>query len=358
MCAGAADLDARRRQTTRRRRPASLPAGVHLRLLAAGYLDHAARLLVPARQPDHGQHRSRDLVPSIGARGRLAAVQPGQSIELGRARIRTRQHLHPPGNPGGQYRAGRTHTARPPAILIFLLACAWHARAAEQPAGPPDERDTLAHLWTGIYDITEELIAGEQPVSPLVPLVEQQRVQVNVRQIPLPWLGSHVLYIEEYPYDEPFERRRRVLLSIEPPAADGSLRVRQYTRRPGKGNFGALTADDGESVEGCGIFLKREGEQFRGGTLDHKCLAHGAGEARWLDYRVVIGDGLFWYRKRTLTVARDELTEEIAGFPHVDLKEARLFSCGISWAPDKAKAPRRPLENVDLHDRGGRARFR
>ena len=33
----------------------------------------------------------------------------------------------------------------------------------------------------------------------------------------------------------------------------------------------------------------------------------------------------------------DELAEEIAGFPHVDLDEARLFSCGISWAPSKDK---------------------
>jgi CpeT/CpcT family (DUF1001) len=166
--------------------------------------------------------------------------------------------------------------------------------------------------------------------------------------------------VEEYPYDEPFERRRRVLLSIEPPGADGSLRVRQYTRRPGKGNFGALKPEDVESVEGCDIYLKREGEQFRGGTLEHKCLEHGGGDARWLDYRVVIGDGMFWYRKRTLTVDKDELIEEIAGFPQVDLKEARLFSCGISWAParEKDKAQRRPLENVDLHDRGGRARFR
>ena len=216
----------------------------------------------------------------------------------------------------------------------------------------------LADLWSGIYDITEELIASEARDSPLVPLVDQERVQINVRQIALPWLGSHVLYVEEYPYDEPFERRRRVLLSIEPRAADGTLRVRQYTRRAGAGGFGALTAADVESVEGCDIYLRRDGEQFRGGAQDHKCLEHGPGAARWLDYRVVIGDKLFWYRKRTLTVAKDDLTEEIAGFPHVDLKEARLFSCGISWAPSKEKAPRRPLENVELHDRGGRARFR
>jgi hypothetical protein len=71
----------------------------------------------------------------------------------------------------------------------------------------------------------------------------------------------------------------------------------------------------------------------------------------------VIGDGLFWYRKRRLTLPGDELAEEIAGFPHLDLDEARLFSCGISWTPSREKSPRKPIDNVDLHDRGGRARF-
>ena len=72
---------------------------------------------------------------------------------------------------------------------------------------------------------------------------------------------------------------------------------------------------------------------------------------------MVIGDGLFWYRKRRLSIPGDELAEEIAGFPHMDLDEARLFSCGISWAV-KDKGSRKPIDSVDLHDRGGRARFR
>ena len=107
-------------------------------------------------------------------------------------------------------------------------------------------------------------------------------------------------------------------------------------------NPAALTPADIESVTGCDIFLKREGAQFRGGTQERKCLETDGSEKRWLDYRVVIGDGLFWYRKRHLTLPDDELAEEIAGFPHADLDEARLFSCGISWATSKDRGPRRP----------------
>jgi hypothetical protein len=220
-----------------------------------------------------------------------------------------------------------------------------------------DPRDALAQLWSGIHDISEELVAGADEDSPLAALTE--RVQINVRRVTLPWLGTHVLYVEEYPFDEPFELRRRVLLSIEPVrAADGSLRVRQFTRKTAAGNPAGLAPDDVESVAGCDIFLKREGAQFRGGTRGRKCVEIDGAEQHWLDYRVVIGDGLFWYRKRSLGLPGDELVEEIAGFPHVDLDEARLFSCGISWAPSREKVPRKQIDSVDLHDRGGRARLR
>jgi hypothetical protein len=202
--------------------------------------------------------------------------------------------------------------------------------------------------------MTEEVIASRDPESPLGALSDQMRLQINVRRVALPWLGTHVLYVEEYPFDEPFELRRRVLLSIEPGAA-GELRVRQFTRRAASANTSTLTAADVESLSGCDLFLRREGGQFRGGTRGRECLDE---ERRWIDYRVVIGDGLFWYRQRLLVPKGDELAEEVAGFPHVDLDEARLFSCGVSWAAPKSRGPRAPLTTVDLHDRGGRAQFR
>ena len=207
--------------------------------------------------------------------------------------------------------------------------------------------------------MSEELVAGSEADSPLAPLREQQRVQVNVRRIALPWLGSHVLYVEEFPFDQPFESRRRVLLSLEAQrAADGALRIRQFTRRADATSAAVQSVADVESDPGCDLFLKREGGQFRGGTRGRKCLDTAGAEPRWLDYRLVIGEGLFWYRQRKLLVADNELSEEIAGFPHIDYDEARLFSCGVSWAPPKSRERRRALDGVDLHDRGGRARFR
>jgi hypothetical protein len=222
---------------------------------------------------------------------------------------------------------------------------------------PAEDRESLATLWAGMYDMTEELIATQGEETELGGRLDQQRLQINVRRVSLPWLGTHVLYVEEYPYDEPFELRRRVLLSIER-AGGGEVRVRQFTRRTEAAVASTLTAADVESVVGCDLYLKREGAQFRGGTHARQCLESSGDERRWIDYRVVVGDGLFWYRKRRLTLPDDGLAEEVAGFPHVDLDEARLFSCGVSWAPPKTRTPRKPITNVDLHDRGGRAQFR
>jgi hypothetical protein len=239
-------------------------------------------------------------------------------------------------------------------LTAGLLAVAGAPGLAAEPE--VNDRDALVQLWSGMYDMSQELVAGSEVVSPLAPMVEQQRIQIQVRRIQLPWLGSHVLYVEEYPFDRPFESRRRVLLDIVPGLAkDGALRVRQFTRKPDAANNTSLTPDDVESLPGCDLFLKREGAQFRGGTRGRSCLAPEGAEPRWMDYRVVIGEGLFWYRQRRLTVADNELTEEIAAFPHVDLDEARLFSCGITH---KSKGVRRPLDGLDLHDRGGRVRFK
>jgi hypothetical protein len=226
---------------------------------------------------------------------------------------------------------------------------------ADSPRPPADDRDALAELWSGMYDMTEELIASDSDTS-IGPIEEQRRVQINVRRVPLPWLGTHVLYVEEYPYDEPFEIRRRVLLSIEPDRASGFLRVRQFTRKL-EANPSTLTAADVESVAGCDLWLEREGGQFRGGTRGNRCLGDDP-KSRYLDYHIVVGDGLFWYRKRTLTLASDDLVDEVAGFPYVNFDEARLFTCGVSWASPKAHGPRKTITTLDLHDRGGRARFR
>jgi hypothetical protein len=92
-----------------------------------------------------------------------------------------------------------------------------------------DQRDALAQLWTGIYDISEELVAGSEEDSPLAAVTE--RVQINVRRVTLPWLGTHVLYVEEYPSTGRSKRSGGVV--DRACAATEITAVRQFTRNDG-----------------------------------------------------------------------------------------------------------------------------
>ena len=60
-------------------------------------------------------------------------------------------------------------------------------------------------MWAGMYDMTEELIAGDENETELGGRVDQQRLQINVRRVSLPWLGTYVLYVEEFPYSRRYE---------------------------------------------------------------------------------------------------------------------------------------------------------
>src|SRR5690606_2039252 len=62
--------------------------------------------------------------------------------------------------------------------------------------------------------------------------------------------------------------------------------------------------------------------------------------------------------KRRYFIAGNELEHEIAGFTWFPLYQARLFTCRVRWSPSGRKAELRDLHSIDLHDQGGRARFR
>ena len=95
-----------------------------------------------------------------------------------------------------------------------------------------------------MYDVSEELITGDAIDSPLASLAEQERVQINVRRIPLPWLGTHVLYVEEYLVRRAIRAAPAcVARASSRREADGTLRVRQFTRKAGAAN--ATGADCG-----------------------------------------------------------------------------------------------------------------
>lgn len=247
------------------------------------------------------------------------------------------------------------------AMALVLAAYGAQGSIAGTPA---DDVATLAAWWPGIYDTSEQLVYSRHG-EPGRAEGSELRVRTIVSRIVLPWLGGDVLYVEEFPHDDPENLRRQVLLRLAPNAG-GGVRVRQYTfRDPARFRHlhrsprlvAALRNGDIETNAGCDLVLRREVTQFVGGTEGNACRDDAQRTARYVDYRLVVGQDLYWYRKRHFRVADNELEDEVAGYTWFQLYEARLFTCRVRWSAGDPRGSVRELLSVDVHDQGGRARF-
>jgi hypothetical protein len=192
-------------------------------------------------------------------------------------------------------------------------------------------------------------------------------VRTIIAPVEAPWLGQHVLYLEEFLHDDPESIRRQLLLDLQPaePPAVG-VRVRLYSfkeprrwihldRRPKL--LSDLRRAEVVKAEGCDLMLKKEGDQYSGGTVGRDCIDIRDGGLRYVEYRVVIGEDLYWYRRRVLLRKGNDLQEEVFGFNWFELNDARLFACRVEWSATGRKSDLRLLTRLEIHDQGGRAHF-
>jgi hypothetical protein len=234
-------------------------------------------------------------------------------------------------------------------------------------AGTGGDVDTLEKLWPGVRDSTEEVFISSDPNVTAWGEASARRVRTVVAPVEAPWLGQHVLYLEEFLHDDPESIRRQLLLDLQPaePPAVG-VRVRLYSfkeprrwihldRRPKL--ISDLHRAEVVKAEGCDLMLKKEGDQFSGGTVGRDCIDIRDGGLRYVEYRLVVGEDLYWYRRRVLLRKRNDLQEEVFGFNWFELNDARLFACRVEWSVTGRKSDLRLLARLELHDQGGRAHF-
>jgi len=247
--------------------------------------------------------------------------------------------------------------------MLALVA----ALAATAGTADTSEVATLEHVWSGVRDSSEQVVMSLDRGAALWPQTGERRVRTVVAPVSLPWLGQHVLYLEEFLEDEPQELRRQLLLQLEP-AADQPHAVRarlfsfanppRWTHLNNRPALEALlTREDIVPAAGCDLVLTHAGDQFRGGTLGRRCLDLSAGNVRYLDYQLVISAELYWYRRRVLRQSDGELQQEVIGFNRFDPTEARLYACRIAWSASGRARDLRPLLTLDLYEAGGRGRF-
>jgi hypothetical protein len=231
-------------------------------------------------------------------------------------------------------------------------------------AAPASGADRLAELWPGVRDSSEQVVMRvEENPSQLTADTAEMRVRTAVSRVDLPWLGARVLYLEEYLPDDTSAPRRQILLQLEPDANGSNVvRTRLFTfRNPERWRrlshsallLRHLRNADIERAAGCDLVLQEEGTQFRGGTEGNACRVGD----NYVDYRTVIGENFYWYRRRIFTVIENELQEEVVAFNWFEPNDARLFTCRVEYSASGKPADRRMLVRLDLHDQGGHERF-
>lgn len=254
----------------------------------------------------------------------------------------------------------------PLAAIGILLALPLAAGARGSPAsGPQSAVRALVESWTGVYDDLEQVTFDAHGRSPLVS-DDERRIRTIVAPVSLPWLGPHVLYLEEFREDHPDDPRRQVLLWLAPipGSVAESVRVRQLTfrqpqrwrhlyRRPRR--IAQLSRADLESMTGCDLVMTRSGGHFTGGTEGRRCVDSLRRPRRYVVYRLLVGDGLNWSRKRVFGLPGNELETETVAFNWFEPHRARLYACRVRWSRSKKAADFAPLTTLDLQDEGGRA---
>jgi hypothetical protein len=227
--------------------------------------------------------------------------------------------------------------------------------------------DALQQLWSGTRDSSEQVVVSSDAGINSWPESSERRVRAVVAPVALPWLGPHVLYFEEFLHDDPDNLRRQLLVKLEPaePPTHG-VRARLFTflrprvwihlnLRPSL--LANLSADDLANTFACDLLFTREGDRFRGATVGHRCLDIHGGTTRYVDYQILIGQDLYWYRRRLLRKGDSEVQEEVIGFNWFELNTTQLYTCRIDWTATGKPQDLRPLLKLDVQDQGGRGQF-
>jgi hypothetical protein len=227
--------------------------------------------------------------------------------------------------------------------------------------------DSLEKVWIGLHDSSEEVIVSGETGINSWPDSSERRVRAVVEPVSVPWLGSRVLYYEEFLHDDPDNLRRQLLVKLEPAELPAhAVRAHLFTfakprawvhlyLRPNL--LSTLGAGDIVTSSACDLLFIREGEQFRGTTNGHRCLDAHTGATRYLEYQLLVGPDLYWYRRRLLRKSDGEVQEELIGFNWFELNTTQLYTCRVDWDASGESQDLRPLLRLDVQDQGGHGRF-
>ena len=170
------------------------------------------------------------------------------------------------------------------------------------------------------------------------------------RRCSIPWLGAHVLYLEEFLEDDPDIRadscccsssRRddarhavhvHLLSFAEPRAVDApelSSGARRLARVARRARLRRLRFHPDCAPA----------SSFAAAPSVTSACDDSSGTLRYLDYQLLIGADLYWYRRRALPrAATGSCSRRSIGFNRFEPNEAQLYACRIAYSASGARA--------------------
>jgi hypothetical protein len=240
-----------------------------------------------------------------------------------------------------------------------------------QTTGAADERkftllerelEYLVAIWPGDYDNREQLAFDASVGKSDMGSGSHLRVHSQIRRVDMPTLGDYVLYVEEYKHNDPASIFRQRLYVLSADEAEKAIRLKLMFLKDGKSVLGAhadptrltgMTSDAVSSLEGCDVFIRREGDWLRGSFKPMTCVFGVGDKRRYSDYQLRVTAGQYWFRDRILNAATDEPMEQGAEFSWHQLEQARWFSCMIDFPRKSGGPPVVTHHYIKMHDQGG-----
>ena len=224
------------------------------------------------------------------------------------------------------------------------------------------ELEYLMEIWPGDHDNREQLQFDSDVGKKSLETDGHLRVHGQISRVYLPAFGEYVLYVEEYKNNDPSSIFRQRLYEVSADEEEGAIRIKLHFFKDGEEFLGAhdapsklkgLTRDDTMVLDGCDIFLRRDGDVLAGGMKTKECVFGEDSAKRYSDYQLRVGETGYWFRDRTLSFATDEQLEGVADFSWHQLERARWFSCMVDFPKKDGGPPVNTIDYVRIHDQGG-----
>ncbi|WND03493.1 chromophore lyase CpcT/CpeT [Temperatibacter marinus] len=190
------------------------------------------------------------------------------------------------------------------------------------------------------------------------------RIHSIFKRVDLPFLGTHVFYVQQYSDNDPEKiyRQRfyrftpnyeRHVVALEIFSPKDVSQVKDAHLDPSK--LDGLTREDVTTLPaGCTVFWRRQANQFIGFMDDKACKVYSPRSKRTLVFSddLVLTEDQIWIHDRAEDEAGNYVYGNKAGVPHKLLKQ-RNFTCWMLATNDKAPKKMQFVRNVKLQDQGG-----